>query len=285
MIEKIRVGDKLSKNLEILKMIKVFFLMFLLIVFSPVFATDQSVADKIIYENDKFYRKLIGVDDQGYFLIQDFYHNHQPFSSLYKVKYKADFRRDHDAQTSLEGKYLRFSQDQTIILSEHYRDGKKDGLFVRYFSSGEQESQQEYHADIPSGNYISWWRNGHKQSEAKVLYGNLRLIKAWYKSGQQQMLGTLDGEHLIGKVIFWHENANKSLEGHVSDGKEHGVWQSWYENGKKSSELLFDNGQIIYCSAFTEQGETVYLKTRSNQVCLDLYRAVYRFSLESEDPA
>jgi antitoxin component YwqK of YwqJK toxin-antitoxin module len=40
----------------------------------------------------------------------------------------------------------------------------------------------------------------------------------------------------------YHENGQLKLEGPMVDGKRHGLWKSWYENGLKWSETTFSHG-------------------------------------------
>lgn len=40
----------------------------------------------------------------------------------------------------------------------------------------------------------------------------------------------------------YHENGQLKMEGPMVNGKRHGVWTSWYENGLKWSETTFSHG-------------------------------------------
>lgn len=40
----------------------------------------------------------------------------------------------------------------------------------------------------------------------------------------------------------YHENGQLKMEGPMVNGKRHGVWISWYENGLKWSETTFSHG-------------------------------------------
>ena len=50
-------------------------------------------------------------------------------------------------------------------------------------------------------------------------------------------------EDFIGDYVIWYPNGQKSVEGGLLDGENHGFWEHWYDNGQKEQEGLFHQGE------------------------------------------
>jgi antitoxin component YwqK of YwqJK toxin-antitoxin module len=64
-----------------------------------------------------------------------------------------------------------------------------------------------------------------------------------YKDGGRKYTGSLKDGKEDGLWTSWYENGQKSEEGTYKDGKEDGLWTSWYENGQKSEEGTYKDGK------------------------------------------
>jgi len=71
--------------------------------------------------------------------------------------------------------------------------------------------------------------------------------------GGKCMCHTVDGREIIlppdlafydGKLTRWYENGQKSLEANYKDGDLDGKWTEWYENGQKSLEANYKDGDL-----------------------------------------
>ena len=51
-----------------------------------------------------------------------------------------------------------------------------------------------------------------------------------------------DPEPTVKKHKEYHENGQLKIEGEMVNGKRHGLWKSFYPDGKKWSETTFENG-------------------------------------------
>jgi antitoxin component YwqK of YwqJK toxin-antitoxin module len=65
-------------------------------------------------------------------------------------------------------------------------------------------------------------------------------LDAQYKTGK---------EH--GHFQSWYENGNKRSEAYFTEGMKTGMETYWYDNGAKKSETLYENGQVIKEQKFT----------------------------------
>ena len=60
-----------------------------------------------------------------------------------------------------------------------------------------------------------------------------------------------------GKVISKYIGGKKKIEGSYKDGKKDGLFIQWYENGKKISEVNFNNGIKGLINYFSIEGDTI----------------------------
>jgi antitoxin component YwqK of YwqJK toxin-antitoxin module len=54
-----------------------------------------------------------------------------------------------------------------------------------------------------------------------------------------------DNKPYTGKVFSFNEKGHKESEMTYKYGKEDGKWTWWYENGQKSSEGIYKDGELI----------------------------------------
>ena len=103
-----------------------------------------------------------------------------------------------------------------------YIEGKKEGLYQKWFSNGKLSFEANYVMGRKHGTSKTWWKNGalRSQSQHKMGIANGQQ-RQWYKSGQ----------------LF------KSMN--IVDGKEEGIQQAWRENGKIYNNYEAKNGRIF----------------------------------------
>ena len=62
----------------------------------------------------------------------------------------------------------------------------------------------------------------------EIRYCNEGFIKS---SDETRCVKTGEDENAGQPFTIWYENGQKESEGHFKDGKWHGKWTYWYENG------------------------------------------------------
>ena len=64
-----------------------------------------------------------------------------------------------------------------------------------------------------------------------------------------------------------HKNGDKKWDVEFKDGREHGKGVVWYENGRKKSEAMFTEGELVGSATWYESGqkesEATYREGRS----------------------
>jgi hypothetical protein len=116
-----------------------------------------------------------------------------------------------------------------------YLDGKKQGLWLRYYSDGLLSDSTVYDHDNPVGVCTSWYRNGYMRD-----------------SGSYNPDGS--GVH-----IGWYDNGNPSFAGRYSTGfKKYGKWTYFYKAGGVSATEVYNiQGRLLEKRYFDEKGALV----------------------------
>lgn len=103
-----------------------------------------------------------------------------------------------------------------------YQDGKKQGVWLRYYSNGMIRDSMVYDNDNPVGVCLSWHRNGYPSDSAS------------YNS---------DGS---GIQVFWFDNGLPAAAGRYAPGyKKYGKWQYFYKEGGLSATEIYNQQGVL----------------------------------------
>ena len=98
----------------------------------------------------------------------------------------------------------------------HYKDGKHDGPWNR------------------------WYENGQRQYDFLMQQGKMIAGLGWKPTGEPSPTKIVDG---TGPCVGYHVNGRKRFEGRRVKGELNGVVSYWYANGAKYWERHFKNGK------------------------------------------
>ena len=129
------------------------------------------------------------------------YHNDIPFSG-YSVDY--------------------YPNDTVKAKSISYRDGKKEGLYKKWYKDGTLSYKADYSNGKKNGTSETWWKDGTLRSKSHFL------------------LGVIEG-----KQEQWYRSGAKFKELNYLHGKEEGMQRAWRENGKIYNNYEAKNGRIF----------------------------------------
>lgn len=152
-------------------------------------------------------RKFIGITNDGFFVVQDFY---------------------ADSGNKLSNPIIVMQQgwasDIQLISSIFTFDGSNtlDGELILWHNNGQKWVEGHYEHGRPQGAWRVWHKNGQKRDEF------------YFNNGKLQ-----------GKAISWYENGAKRLEGGFQDGVEEGLWVYWFDNGQRSEEGSYRRGERV----------------------------------------
>jgi antitoxin component YwqK of YwqJK toxin-antitoxin module len=139
-----------------------------------------------------------------------------------------------------------FNANNTVEEGE-YRDGKKIGLWKKYWPSNKIKAEITYLNNRPQGAYSIYYKNG--QLEERGIWDLNKSIgefRRYYGNGKpQQEFYFSDSGKRNGIQRYFHENGQLKLEVNIVNGKECGVMNRYYADGslKESKELT--DGKLV----------------------------------------
>ena len=108
-----------------------------------------------------------------------------------------------------------FPDKQVEVTGSYNSRGQQDGEWQWFYANGQLMRQANFNADILDGEYIEYDEDGEVVTKGEFLDG------------------TEQGH--------WFYRRNKAIEeGDYDDGLRTGTWKTWYEDGKFSSEIEYD---------------------------------------------
>ena len=171
-----------------------------------------------------------------------------------------------------------------------YLQGQKTpftGLGIEKYKSGQPKYQMEYQNGIQHGNTQVWWENGKPHThqvynEGKVhgkttfwFESGMKKSEAvyhtgmqhgwtlfWYKSGRKKSAQYWDKGQKTGKFQEWYDAGEVGkepfkLQGQYKDGKRHGVWVHYRQNGKFDYEQTLEDGKLKRLRTWDVEGKPV----------------------------
>ncbi len=129
-------------------------------------------------------------------------------------------------------------------------DGKSHGLSTNWHENGQKQYEENYVNGEPHGLYTEWHENRQKKYEVNWVHGEKKgLATEWHENGEKKSetnyvkRGQWCEEH--GLWLEWHVNGQKQTEGNVVDGKQHGEWKHFDEQGELTKTETYDNGELV----------------------------------------
>lgn len=128
-----------------------------------------------------------------------------------------------------EGKYVNEKKDSvwnyyntegTLISTEVYTKGVKNGAFISYFPNGQKTEEKTYKNDTLNGVHQMYFEDGKLRSKVTFVKGKEQGIATYYQS---------DGK--------------KQAEGKYVDGLRQGAWIFYKPDGTLEKTLRYNKGQ------------------------------------------
>ena len=145
-----------------------------------------------------------------------------------------------------DGEWKMWYPDGSLHVTSIFKDGKKNGLFIEYFSQkdgdkmetmGIQKVQEGFYKDdVQDGEWKIWHPDGslaeictYKDGEKNGLY------ICWYSKkdggGMKCKVNFIEGK-CEGYYYTWYPNGNLHHLLYYVGNKEHGIYYQWYETGR-----------------------------------------------------
>ena len=120
------------------------------------------------------------------------------------------------------GTSIQYSDTGIKTISITYANGKKEGLYRKWFEDESLAFEAQYLDGKQHGTSKSWWKNGKLRSASNFKNGVVDGIQQqWYKSGA------------------------KFKKFSIANGQEEGLQQAWRENGKIYNNYEAKHGRIF----------------------------------------
>lgn len=193
-------------------------------------------------DKDGYYRKIVKIEGDNNFVVQDFFADTNKKQSdpvlihnLYELKQFGSLR-------SIEGPYITWYKNEQKQYESSYKDkGVLDGVMQAWYDSGILKLKGQYDDGKKAGQWTEWHDNGRIKSQINYVNNVLNgPYKKWYENGQQQTLGNYKNGLLNGLWIVWDSKGQKVSEGEYSANQRMGLW-TYYAEGKKWAEGSYIN--------------------------------------------
>lgn len=130
-----------------------------------------------------------------------------------------------------------------------YKDGQHHGSYFQHFDNSDNslELQGEHRHGLMHGLWNRWHSNGQPESDIEYRAGKMHgAATYYYPSGQIRLKTNYSQEKHQGPYVEYHDNADntKHLEGAHRGNQRFGTWQEWSEGGILVSEITYRNGEM-----------------------------------------
>lgn len=131
-----------------------------------------------------------------------------------------------------------------IIEQGKYKDGRKIGVWMRYYPNGNIQSKIFYVNGRPKGMYELYYDNGQVEEQGDWDRNkNVGQFKRFYENGEMmQHFQFSDNGKRNGEQLYFYSNGEVEVEVNVVDGKEDGTLKRYYSNGELKSEMNVNMG-------------------------------------------
>jgi len=132
-----------------------------------------------------------------------------------------------------------------------YANGKKQGLWKRYYPNGKLKSEINYSNDKPSGPYKTFYENGNLEEEATwtstaSIGKQTGSFKRYHPNGTiHQSFYYADNGLKTGEQKVYHENGQEALVYNMIDGREEGLIKYFDEKGKLTKQKEMTGGTLV----------------------------------------
>ncbi|MCB0792578.1 MAG: toxin-antitoxin system YwqK family antitoxin [Flavobacteriales bacterium] len=133
-----------------------------------------------------------------------------------------------------------------VVEEGRYLNGRRTGLWRRYWPTGKLMNEITYQLGRPRGEYHTFYPDGTPEEQGSWdLDRNTGRFRRWHPNGQLAQDFIFD-EHGVrnGMQKYFYENGQLAVEVNIKDGQEDGLLKRYYTNGDPQQVARFDDGVI-----------------------------------------
>lgn len=131
-----------------------------------------------------------------------------------------------------------------IVEEGNFERSRKEGLWKKYYPSGQLKSEIVYSKGRASGDFKTFFESGQLEEKGTWKGGKYNGgYEMYYPNGQIRQKKTFNENGATeGKVEMWYANGQKEIEFNTINGQEDGKATWFYENGDVKKEQNFTGG-------------------------------------------
>jgi antitoxin component YwqK of YwqJK toxin-antitoxin module len=148
----------------------------------------------------------------------------------------------------INGDVIEYDRDEKEIARTTYSDGKHLQKVMGWYTLGQKQYEGfNLHADNLMEASYDWWRSTVSTTPAPAGGPDQKqgTWVSWYRNGNKETEAHYDHDVRIGKFQWWYENGQPQAEGSYENGKKIGAWITWHPNGQKESMGEYQNDQLV----------------------------------------
>ena len=126
-------------------------------------------------------------------------------------------------------------------------DGERNGLWKRYYPTGQVRSEIHFSSGDAFGDYRLYNQTGELYEEGRWEHGmNVGKLRRFYPDGTIQQLLTFDSHGVgQGEQRHYHDNGQLEMVIQLSDGEESGDLIRLDREGRVINRTTFSNGSVV----------------------------------------
>lgn len=180
-------------------------------------------------------------DDGNYrFYFDDRYYLADRDCGFVAIERDAGFNR---ATKTLDGTFVDYHLSGLPLLQGKYANGKKEGLFQAFHTTGELKWEGTYRDDMPAGEWKFYYPDGLPLYVAEYRPDGLYIRDYWDNRGRHRVSTGQGRFEVTVRLEGYREHGYEFVRrrGRIVDGKPHGVWsQQYIMEGKTVMEAGFE---------------------------------------------
>lgn len=138
-----------------------------------------------------------------------------------------------------------YNPDQ-VVEEGDYKDSRKVGVWITYYSNGKKKSEITYASGRPNGPYTTYYSNGNVEEQGNWSRNrNTGNFKRYHENGKvSQEFNFSETGKREGTQKYYYDNGQLMIEGDWNGGKESGTLTEYYENGEVKAKKVFADGAL-----------------------------------------
>ncbi len=146
-----------------------------------------------------------------------------------------------------QGFWIIYENNSNIIIEKGlYKNSKKNGVWIKYYTNGHIKSKITYYDNQPLGEACSYYKNGKLREQGNWQGDHWTgAYKFYYDNGQLSYDWNYDSSgKRSGEQIYYHSNGTKMYDGIWEKGKTQGNLKVYNDKGILIEEKVYNEGKL-----------------------------------------